>query len=537
MDPLWKNPAFDHLLARLGGEGLSFSHPVEDPKLLQTHISLVLLAGDYAYKIKKQVKFPFVDYSTLDQRLNFCRMEVGLNRRLAGNVYLGVVPITRRDGILYMEGEGEAVEYAVKMRRLPDEGRLGNLLEKGSLPGDFWKKLTDRLARFYREGARGPEVSVWAGTEAVEEDWKQIFEQAPGISSHILDPGVRDRLKELAMEGLRSRKRRIEVRAAEARDGHGDLRLEHIYFFPGKEGEDQLSIIDCVEFNPRYRCCDPLADAAFLAMDLEAAGFQAESRIFKESFLRGEGGEGENLLEFYVAYRHLVRGLIRALQYRDKDQTPGERMAARDKARLHFLSALGKLEKPGQKPCLVMLCGLPGSGKSSLARLMEKEEGFRVISSDAVRKELAGLPLASKPGEGFRLGIYSLEWTEKTFTEMRKRAESSLLKGQKVLVDATFTRHSAREPFWELAGNLGVPFSLFICEGNRETARERLSRADRYGSDADLKVYEEMEKTWEAPAPRLGAHILNANQPLPANLAEIRSVLRDKDLADALPPS
>jgi predicted kinase len=207
-------------------------------------------------------------------------------------------------------------------------------------------------------------------------------------------------------------------------------------------------------------------------------------------------------------------------------------MAARDKARLHFLSALGKLEKPGKKPCLVLLGGLPGSGKSSLARLLEKEEGFHVFSSDVVRKELAGLPLSSRPGEGFQTGIYTPEWNSKTFSEILKRVESALLKGERVLVDATFTRHMARDPFWKTAGNYGIPFALFICKGGRETARQRLSRTDRFGSDADLKVYEEMEKSWEEPFAFLGAHTLNAEQPLSQNIEEMMLVLRERGLAD-----
>jgi aminoglycoside phosphotransferase family enzyme/predicted kinase len=532
MDALPKNPTLTHLLARLGGQTLVFPHTAVDLQLLQTHISLVLLAGDFAYKIKKPVKFTFVDYSTLERREAFCRMEMNLNRRLSEGVYLGVVPLTRQGEEIRVEGSGEALEYAVKMRRLPDENRLGRLLESGGLPEDFWARLSARLVRFYAEAARGGEVSSWAEFQAVREDWRDILKDAKTFPAETLRPALREKMEKSALETLDRNRDRIESRADLARDGHGDLRLEHIYFFPGESGDRALQIIDCVEFNPRYRCNDPVADIAFLAMDLEASGFRRESGLFTESFWKAYGREGADLLDFYVAYRHLVRGLVRTLQYQQGEETPEERASARDKARLHFLQAFSKLERPGARPSLILLGGLPGSGKSSLAGLLAREEEFQVFSSDAVRKELAGVPLESNPGGGFRTGIYSPEWTEKTFAELLRRAEASLLEGKRVLVDATFVRQMTRERFWGLAKRLGLPFLFFVCQADRETVRQRLARKDRYASDADFKVYEQLEKGWEAPEPFLETRFLNAEKPLDESLREIRGILKARGLSD-----
>jgi predicted kinase len=418
------------------------------------------------------------------------------------------------------------------MKRLPDGNRLEKLLESGRLPETFWELLAAKLVHFYDEAAAGGEVSSWAEFKAVSEDWRDILKDAKNFSAETFRPALREKMEKTALESLARNRDRIESRAALARDGHGDLRLEHIYYFPEGTRDRALQIIDCVEFDPRYRCNDPVADIAFLAMDLEAAGFPRESRLFTESFWKTYGREGADLLDFYVAYRHLVRGLVRTLQYQQEEETQEERTSARDKARLHFLQAFSKLEKPGSRPCLVLLGGLPASGKSSLARLLAREEGFQVFSSDALRKELAGVPLASDPGGGYLSGIYTLEWTERTFAEMLRRAEDALLEGKRVLVDATFVRQVMRENFWKLSKRLGLPFFFFVCEADRETARRRLERKDRYASDADFNVYEQMEKGWEVPPPFLDARSLNAERPLAESLLEIRAVLKARGLSD-----
>ena len=309
-----KNQALEKLLERLGGQTLSFPHPVEELLVVETHISTVLLAGELVYKLKKPIAFPFVDYSTLGKRRDFCQLEMDLNRRLADGIYLGVVPLTRKDRTIEVEGKGEPVEYAVKMRRLPDSQRLGSLLEKGLLPADFWNKLAYRLTRFYRNAPRGPGVSQWATPKAVEEDLRQVFSQFRSFPAPLLDPVLRERLEGLALGTLEPQKARIEKREGAAREGHGDLRLEHIYYFPGEPPPQDLAIIDCVEFDPRYRCGDPLLDIAFLVMDLEASAFRKESEDFARVFLKTSGElSTDHLLDFYVAYRHLVRGLVRGL--------------------------------------------------------------------------------------------------------------------------------------------------------------------------------------------------------------------------------
>jgi len=280
-----------------------------------------------------------------------------------------------------------------------------------------------------------------------------------------------ERLEILALGAFESQKGRIEKREGAAREGHGDLRLEHIYFFPDQPSPQDLVMIDCVEFDPRYRCGDQLLDIAFLVMDLEALGFKEEAREFALAFMKTSGElSTDHLLDYYTAYRHLVRGLVRGLQALGRDASPESRSAAKLKAQRHFLMALGRLENPEKRPCLVVLGGLPGTGKSTLAAKLSQMDGFQVFSSDLTRKELAGQPPESRPAVGFEKGIYHPDWTEKTYCTLFERARDALLRGGRALVDASFWQESRREGFFKLSRELGVPFLFFICLPTTETA-------------------------------------------------------------------
>ena len=530
-----ENKAFERLLTRLGGDTLSFPHPVEKLEVVQTHISIVLLTETFAYKIKKPVSFPFVDYSTLELREKFCHLELDLNRRLTEDIYLEVVPITRVGTRLSIGGAGQPVEYAVKMRRLPDDRRLSRLLETGGLPESFWSRLANRLAFFYGNASKGPAVSKWAELQVVAEDWRQILDQLEFFPPAILNPSLWKRLDVLSEENLDQKKGRISLRTKTARDGHGDLRMEHIYYFPDNPEPRDIAVIDCVEFNPRYRCCDPLSDAAFLTMDLETGGYKDQAVLFSHEFLKINGVNSNYLVDFYTAYRHLVRGLVRGLQAQDPEESPQNQDRARKKAHLHFLLALGKMEKPERKPCLILLGGLPGTGKSSLARHFSGKEEFRVFSSDVVRKELTGSPLISRPGAGFEKGIYKPEWTEKTYASLLQRTGESLLKGERVIVDASFTSEAWRKHFENLANSLGIPFLFFVCMVSHETAERRLSEARHFGSDADMGIYRKMAGKWDPPSSELGTLFLNTERPLQINLSEINRTLEQKGLTKSVP--
>lgn len=509
---------------------LVFPEGTTDVERRETHISIVFLVGDHAYKVKKTVRFPFVDYSTRALRMHFCGIEVALNRRLAPDVYLGVVPVVLQKDRLVFEGKGHPVDHAVKMRRLPDEWRLGNWLAQGALPDGFWARLASRLRDFYHQAAQGPDIDRWARPKVVEENWRQVVTQIGAFPPDLLAPALRERLERAFNDEWERQRHWVEERRFKAREGHGDLRLEHIYFRPDDPAPRDIRIIDAVEFDPRYRCGDPLLDIAFLVMDLEAHGYPGESGQMAEEYFRYSGDMDGDLLSFYVAYRHLVRTLARGLQTLSEQGM--EKETQRQWTRKHSLMAWGRIAPPAQKPCLILMTGLPGTGKSTLAKELASTEGIQVISSDTVRKGLAGVPLEKDMTASFQEGIYSPVQTDRTYAALRAEAEERLLEGQRVLVDATFHLQSRREPFARLARDLGVPFLLYICRADLEQVRQRLvPSANRSGSDADIRVHEAIARLWEEPPLELETYRIDNNGPSIQSLSQARGVLIDRRLA------
>jgi aminoglycoside phosphotransferase family enzyme len=351
----------------------AYPHDVGEVEVRQTHISLVVLAGPFVYKVKKPVELGFLDFTTPERRLHFCREEVRLNRRLAPDVYLGVVPIVRTaEGLAVrgesgpVEGDGQPVEHAVKMVRLPDDHTLLQRLSRGELSAGVLKALGRRIADFHAKADTGPEIDRYGRFDIVARNARENLEQSSPHVGTTLSEGVHRRLSALLEDRLAELRPLIEERARRhvPRDTHGDLHLDHVYLFPEREPPNDLLVIDCIEFNQRFRYADPVADAAFLAMDLARHGRRDLADAFTDAYVRSAGdSEGAALLAFYVAYRAAVRGKVRGMAA-DEEEIPDEdRTAAIRDARAHWLLALSELEDPGACPCLVLVGGLPGTGK------------------------------------------------------------------------------------------------------------------------------------------------------------------------------
>jgi len=485
----------------------AYPHPAEAIEVRQTHISVVFLAGEFAYKVKKPLDLEFLDYSTSGRRRHFCEEEVRLNRRLAPKVYLGVVPVTGTDGGVLVEGPGEAVEWAVKMVRLPEEATLRARLERDEPGEETFEALARRIASFHRDAEAGPAIAEAARFGMVARNAVENFAQARPDVGRTLSGAVFGRLTTLTDAALAELRPLIEDRAERGvpRDAHGDLRLEHVYLFPDRTPPADLAIVDCIEFDERYRHADPIADAAFLSMDLKSRGRSDLAGTFAEAYIRASGdSEGRALWPFYAAYRAAVRGKVEGLKLDELEIPEAERAEALQRARAHWLVALGELERPGRRPCLVLVGGLPGTGKSTLAHALAERANFRVVRSDEVRKELAGLGVQGQPSPGsFGEGLYSAEWTERTYAECLSRAETLLFEGGRVLVDANFREESRRRAFLDAADRWGVPACFLLCRAASEVVRSRLERRAGDASDADWSVYREAAARWEEPGPRV----------------------------------
>jgi aminoglycoside phosphotransferase family enzyme len=292
----------------------AFPETTSRVELVQTQISYVFLADDYVYKIKKPVDMGFLDYSTLEKRLYYCRKEVELNRRLCPDAYLGVVPVTNDNGRYTIDSKGNVEEYAVKMRRLPQDAMMDSLLQKNKVTPQMVKDVAALVAAFHQKAATGEEINKLGGLDAVIQNTSENFAQTEKYFGIIMTPETYQRIKDYTEEFIKANTLLFRKRAAEGRirDCHGDLHAAHICFYKG------ICIYDCIEFIDRLRYTDVAAEVAFLAMDLDHYRRVDLSKIFVDAYVKASGDkELLKLLNFYKCYRAYVRGKVNCFQYDD----------------------------------------------------------------------------------------------------------------------------------------------------------------------------------------------------------------------------
>lgn len=328
----------DDLIAALARPE-AYPHPVDAVTVHQTHISAVFLAGPFAYKVKKPVEMGFLDFRTLDRRRHFCAEEVRLNRRLAPSVYLGVVPVTRTGDRIVVDGTGDVVEWAVQMRRLPEEASLLALLTSNAISVPQIEAVARRLAAFHRGAARGEAIAAAGRFAVIAANARENFAQARpcvGLTVTAERFAALERLTEDALTRLRPL---IERRAAAGVpcETHGDLRTDHVYLFPDAAPPDDVVVIDCIEFNERFRHADPVADLAFLVMDLTFHDRRDLADALADAwFTAADDAEGRPLLPFYAAYRAMVRGKVEGFALGESEIPRVERFADLHRARAHW---------------------------------------------------------------------------------------------------------------------------------------------------------------------------------------------------------
>ncbi len=457
----------------------AYPHRPESVGFQQTQMSLLFFAGDYVYKVKKPVNLGYLDYSTLSDRHRLCLREVELNRRLCVDVYLGVVPIVRQSGHLLVEHEGEPVEYAVKMRRLPQDRMLDTLLSRKLATAGMMEATALKVAAFHEKSETSDEVAAFGGITTIRQNTDENFEQtAPNIgttitvANHEMIRAFTNGFIETNAPLFSER-----VRGGRIRDCHGDLHAAHICM------TDDICIYDCIEFNDRFRYGDVASEVAFLAMDLDRLGRQDLSRTFVSAYQRASADEGiEALIPFYKCYRAFVRGKVEGFKLADPLMPEEERRAARRLARRYFHLAAGYASGKG---LLVVMSGLTGSGKSTVAGELRELLGCELISSDVVRKQLAGLSPTDRRYEPFGEGIYSEAWTERTYEEMLRQARSVLSTGGCAILDAAFLREEERERARQVAEQASARVLLVECVAPYEVMVERLVKRQAGNSLSD----------------------------------------------------
>lgn len=284
-----------------------YPHPAAEVRLVQTHISFVLIAGEFVYKFKKPVDFGFLDFSTLEKRRHCCEQELRLNRRLCPEMYLDMVTLTKESGGFALNGHGEVLEYGVKMARMPEDGMMGNLIRAGKLGREQVDAIVDQLIPFYQQAERSAEIDGFGCAEKVAVNILENFDQTEGfISQGALSRAQFDRISSWSRAFLAQEDRfKQRIAGGYIRDGHGDLYSANICL------ADKVYIFDCIEFNQRFRCCDVASDVSFLAMDLDFHGLRELSEHFIDRFSQLSGDSGlRGMLNFYKCYRAYVRGKI-----------------------------------------------------------------------------------------------------------------------------------------------------------------------------------------------------------------------------------
>jgi aminoglycoside phosphotransferase family enzyme/predicted kinase len=466
-------------------------------ELVQTHISYVFLADDRVYKLKKPVRFSFLDFSTLAQRRHFCREEVRLNRRLAPDTYLGVISVVA-DGQGFRIGEEndpDAVEYAVEMRRLPAERMLPVLLARDQVTADVIEVIVGRLVDFHRSADDGPQVRAAAAPEAVLAAMDADFTEMARFRGKTITPSDDDAIIEFCRSSMRRRTPLLERRrtAGRVREGHGDLHAEHICMTDG------VVIFDCIEFNRGFRCRDVAGEIAFLAMDLDYRGHPELSALLVDRYAATAGdADLPKLVPFMKAHRAYIRGKVDSLKSEEPEVGEAERQAAAESARRHF--ALAYRYTWTDCRFLVVVVGLSGSGKSTVAAALGERTGFAHFTSDVIRKQLAGLDVTSRAGAGDGSGLYSPRRSAETYARMLALARSELAAGRGVIVDATFLRRADRDAARALAAEQGAPLLFVECDCEPSVAIGRLrarQAADTDPSDADEHVYERQRQSYE----------------------------------------
>jgi aminoglycoside phosphotransferase family enzyme/predicted kinase len=475
---------FDRIVAGLRRPD-AYPHRADRLAHIETHISHVFLAGDYAYKVKKPLNLGFLDFSTLERRRLCCGEEIRLNSRLAPRIYLEVVPIAGTPDAPRIGGEGTALEYAVRMRRFDQE----SLLTRLPVTPELADRIAERVAQFHDAIPAAPQDSPFGTPEAVLGPMDENFSQ---IRARLPDPSLLSRLDPLeAWTHARHSDLRplLEDRRRDGhiRECHGDMHRGNIALVQG-----DLVIFDGIEFNPGLRWIDTMSELAFLVMDLEEAGELPQARRLLNRYLeiRGDYG-GLPLLDFYKVYRAMVRAKVTAIRLGQSDVGPAE--AAEDREELERYLALAEgYTRPGPRR-LYLTCGVSGSGKSRLSAILREHVPLVHIRSDVERKRLFGLPADARTGSDTDAGIYTKEASARTYGRLRELASVILDAGYSPLVDATFLERSRRRDFIALADEKGCPCTILVPEAPDAVLRERVAEREAEGrdpSEAGLAVLE-----------------------------------------------
>ncbi|AFZ25288.1 hypothetical protein Cylst_3121 [Cylindrospermum stagnale PCC 7417] len=493
-----------------------YPHAVQEPiQLIQTHISFVLLTGDYAYKLKKPVNFGFLDFSSLEKRQHFCQEELRLNQRGAGELYLEVLTVTLVGEQYHLGGTEEPVEYVLKMRQFPQEALFSSLFDQGKLNETHLEELGRVVAQYHAQAETNDYIRGFGEVPRVRAAFDENYEQTEKYLGGPQTQGQFTQTKQYTDNFFAERPELFASRIQNnyIRECHGDLHLRNIALW-----HDKILLFDCIEFNEPFRFVDVMYDVAFTVMDLEARQRQDLGNAFLNAYVEQTGDwEGLQVLPLYLSRQAYVRAKVTSFLLDDPGVPVTVKEEAANTAAGYYRQAW-EYTKPKQGQ-LILMSGLSGSGKSTTARYLARQLGAIHLRSDAVRKHLGGIPLWQRGGDD----LYTPEMTEKTYKRLLNLGIILANQGWKVILDAKYDRQHLRQDAIAQAGQHQLPLQIIHCTAPLEVLQERLVNrtGDIADATADLLVSQlkQAEPFTDKEQPYIT--ILDTTQPLQPQLNKI----------------
>ncbi len=493
-----------------------YTHEVIEPiVLIQTHVSYVFLTGDYAYKVKKPVNFGFLDYSTLEKRSHFCRLELEMNKRGAPELYLEVLPVTQSEGKFSLSATGEPVEYVLKMRQFPQSALLSEMFEQGTLQELHMEQLGQVVAKYHEQAQSSDRIRSFGEVAQVRQAIDENYQQTQKYIGNPQTEAQYTETKQYTDNFFIGRSQLFESRIEnnKIRECHGDLHLRNICLW-----DDKILLFDCIEFNEPFRFVDVMYDVAFTVMDLQAKQRPDLGNAFLNTYVEQTGDwEGLQVLPLYLSRQAYVRAKVTSFLLDD----PGIPEAAKVEA-MATASGYYKLAWEYTKPRegkLILMSGLSGAGKSTTARQLARKLDAIHLRSDAVRKHLGNIPLSERGSDE----LYTPEMTQKTYERLLQLGVMLARQGFTVILDAKYDRTALRTNAITLADSEQLPLQIIHCTAPIEVLRDRISTRTGDIADATADLLESQIANTEAFTPIEQSYVqtLDTTKPIEPQLGKI----------------
>lgn len=503
-------PPYQHRLIEFLQKPDSYSQQPWGIEIIHTHASILAIASPYVYKFKKQFDFGFMDFRSLDARKENCLRELELNSRLCSHIYLEVLPLYEEKGALTFSPGGTIVDYALKMRQLPDGYFFHQLLQRKLLNTHMLEQVLQRLKSFYEQQTPGPTITTYGDIAHLRQNTDDNFKSLWKMDKALIQPEALEAIQQDVNRFYLRQAALLEKRMEEGRirDCHGDLHLDHIHM-----QDDRLCIFDCIEFSDRFRYTDVAADIAFLAMDLDFAG-RPDLSAFVSNCMAAllQDPDMLKLMDYYKSYRACVRAKVEGIRAEQTELSEAEKTGCSHKTQRYVRLAL-HYSLFGSAPFALIICGSIGSGKSTLAGQLANLLDADYLSSDELRKKAAGIPLYQRSTPERRAILYSQQQTEEVYRQLTDYTMEQLQSHRSVIVDATFGKKQYRQVFIQTLAQTEARYCFVECKASEQTVKDRLLKREHQPtvSDARLEDFHSLYNSFEAILEIPNSHYIAIN--------------------------